>query len=714
MVLRSWSLLLVAGCVTAGGGQVELVEPTPIVLALVELDSEARASRVAPDAMRRHVVAQLRARALVASPEDEGLHSGLAMARDTRTRLAALARESEAPHLLLVEAEAFFYSQLSGRYRWTVSVRLTLATRGALDRAVRRDFELPVFLSFDHQREAAALSAAAPQIAARVGGLCDEYFAPGAAATPAQGRVRGDLIYFVLVDRFENGDPKNDRGVDLADPAAWHGGDLQGVIDRLDWLEDLGVGTVWLSPLYRSRSRKLGDHAAFHGYWVWDHHAAEPRFGGWEAIRKLSNAVHARGMRLMLDIVLNHVGYDAPLTKQYPDWFHTNGDIEDWSDPKQLVEYDVHGLPDLAVEKEEVYDYLMAHARRWIERANVDGFRLDAVKHLPMDFWRRFNTEIRAFAGDDFVILGEYLDGDPAKLVDVATRGGFDALFDLPLHYALVDVFCRDAPVGRIGAVLKWDRRYPEGYRGATMLDSHDLPRILSACNSEQARVARALDFLFLMRGSPTLTYGTEVGLEGRSEPHNRADMVFDEAHPLRAHVVALARRRAEYPALRSGQTQIVALAEHALALVRGNDEEARVVFLNNGDAPQTLRLPGGATRTVPGRTIEIAPVDFEFSRGGRRTVEVDASGAPLGEQDRLVMVGAGVSLGHWSPVQAPTFERAAGAARLSLSVEDGVLEYKLAILREDEVEWEPGPNRYFFVPSGRGPLALSLTWRPG
>ena len=192
------------------------------------------------------------------------------MKRTTAQRLAVLANAPNDPELLvLVETRTRFYSQLNGRYRWTVDAKITLAKPGARDEAVSVEADIPVFLDFDHQREGEALAAAGPRIADEVARLADEIIPglgagalraiPGVkVAGPAVRKAKtarpAESIYFVFVDRFANGDEKNDGEIALDDPQAFHGGDLQGVLDKLDHLQGLGISTVWLSPVFAMRT----------------------------------------------------------------------------------------------------------------------------------------------------------------------------------------------------------------------------------------------------------------------------------------------------------------------------------------------------------------------------------------------------------------------------------------------------------------------------
>lgn len=372
-----WSVCLVAfglGCMPKVPKQ-RLAERAKVAVVYVVDAARVGEPESPPDALKRAVAAELDQRNLevVELPLDV-----LGGQRLTDARLDGLKKAAgDAPLVLLIEQRVTFFSQLDGRYRWEVGTTVTAARGGGAP--VKDPFELPVVLMYDHERQKEAIAQAAPDVATRTGALLDALLAgssdlPKAPATvgkapkaaPVGTPFQPRAIYFVMVDRFFNGDRSNDGDADPADPHGFHGGDLDGLTAKLDWIRALGVDTVWLSPISRMRTSKWHGYGAFHGYWTWDLGQVEPRFGDEAALKRLREALDARGMKLVLDVVVNHVGPDAPLLTQHPDWFHRKGGVTDWTNPTQLVDYDVHGLPDLATEKPEVYRYLVAGTRRWL------------------------------------------------------------------------------------------------------------------------------------------------------------------------------------------------------------------------------------------------------------------------------------------------------------------------------------------------------------
>ncbi len=768
-------LLLLAslGCATTPAGKADMRtgETFTVAAAFVRDEVHQRKSSAVPDELVQDVVESLERRGLdVRLIGDDGYHESVAAVRTTPGRLAALAREADDEVLMvLVETRATFYSQLSGRYRWTVDARLSLAPAADPGGAFAADVQAPAFLFYDHEREDEAVAEVAGRISREVNALVDEMLDAGMPETlngeggsetkpSASGEdapkgavigdwtplapTRSDAIYFAMIDRFARSDD-SDGTNSPDDPHSFWGGDIDGMRERLDWLEDLGVGTLWISPVYLSREDDFHGWGAFHGYWVEDHKSIWTRLGTFDELRGLSDDLRNRGMRLLLDIVVNHVGYDAPLMTERPEWFNRRGPIADWSCPEQLLYHDVHGLPDLDQHNPEVYDYLLDHALFWIDRVRPDGFRLDAVKHVPMSFWARFNADVKEHAGDDFYLLGEDLDGDPVGLAETLHHGGFDALFDFPVHFALRDVFCEGASLGRLASVLSMDHLYgPDaGERMVTFLDNHDLPRIAGLCGGDTGRVKKALLSLVGLRGAPAITWGTEIGLDGVEEPENRAPMRFDYEHPMREKLARALAVRKSHPRLLDADSVFERVEDDAMVLIRLSTNPV-VLAVNRGEEPLEVRAFDAPVETgrsllngevfdgdikVPPRSVrlvELQPSCTESMQrhlqqianehgttlqpGSPRKIVLRLSGPP-NEEGRIVLAGAGEALGHWDVERAPGFEEDVAVVELPSGL---VAEYKLARRTETETRWEEGPNRYLLVPPGEEPLELDLEWR--
>lgn len=405
---------------------------------------------------------------------------------------------------------------------------------------------------------------------------------------------KDQIFYFVLLDRFSNGEKSNDSEVDLRDPFAFHGGDLRGLIKRLDYLERLGITGIWLSPVFQNREPKFFKHSSYHGYWPWDFWNPDPRFGTFSELEELRKETRKKQMRLLLDVVVNHMGYDAEFAVANPDWFNQNGNIEDWNDEFQLLHHNIFGLPDFASEKPVVKKFFKLVGRHWLQKVEPDGFRLDAVKHVPLEFWRDFNAEMRQAGGQDFMLLGEYLHGDPVAFKNVWRQGDFTSLFDFPLYYTIKEVFAQRQSCLKLASRLYFDRNYPDGQILATFVDNHDLDRFYTLCDENPDRYMLALTFIMTVRGIPVLCYGDEQGLTGHEgpKPLNRGDMVFDEESALFKKTQRLIKLRKENLPFRRGLHCHLFADDTALAYARLTPDAIGVTVINNSDQPRQLVFP--------------------------------------------------------------------------------------------------------------------------
>lgn len=295
--------------------------------------------------------------------------------------------------------------------------------------------------------------------------------------------------------------------------------------------------------------------------------------------------------------------------------------------------------------------------------ARPDGFRLDAVKHLPLEFWAKFNGSF------DFMLLGELLDGDPGLVAKTWKEGRFTSMFDFPLGFAIADVFCRGESPSKLAAVLTNDRRYPDASALVTLVDNHDLPRILSQCGGDVGKVKQALSFLIAMRGTPSIIWGTEAGFEGAKEPDNRQSMRFVE-HPLKEHIAKWMKLRADSFALREGAAVPIAVSKERVVIAR--------------------IAPDGTTVNVKIEAGRVTLEEAERSQVPKATKRVTLSGTGA-------VVGSGPEFGDWDRTRAKP---------LPLTVDlplNGAFEFKRII----NGKWEAGPNRLLFVTDQTASISL-------
>jgi hypothetical protein len=426
-------------------------------------------------------------------------------------------------------------------------------------------------------------------------------------------------------------------------------------------------------------------------------------------------------MSLVMDMVLNHVGYDTKLVTEHPDWFHGKGTITDWNDPVQLTTYDVHGLPDLDQQKPEVYNYLLSASAHWIEDLAPIGFRLDAVKHVGSDFWGRFTRDIRAQSDAPLAMIGELYNGDPAAIAKGFVSDGFSHLFDFPLYFAMNEVFCQGQDVGRLASILSLDRLYPDPSRLITFADNHDLPRVWSACGEKSARVEALLTFMLSARGIPSVNYGTEVSLAGEGEPQNRSDMRFSDSAPLATLIQTLLQVRRAHPLFQHARDLPYLVDKEHYAYLRVGAKESALVALNMGTELWTVSHPafaqGGVSDAISGESVGTA--GLEIAPGTTRVFLLAATESPayqalvqqsqapaalqrvvvLAQADAsdLRLVGGGPELGNWNPDLAPRGKALKdGRFRFELMLPLHTTgAFKLVRVEAGRPEWEERGNRF-------------------
>ena len=387
------------------------------------------------------------------------------------------------------------------------------------------------------------------------------------------------IIYFLLTDRFADGDSSNnDQGAGEYDPAndkKYHGGDLKGIADKIDYLEDLGVTAVWITPPVANMWwDPTVSSAGYHGYWAENFREVDKHLGSLETMQNLARTLHGRGMYLIQDIVCNHVGnffyYKGPYdpknpgrhfksnTKAAPHGYptqkpfdqndatdrddrkaaiyHFTPDIVDMNDTKQVLNYQLNGLDDLNTRNPVVRNALKDSYAYWIKEAGIDGFRLDSVIHTTRDFWIDFlhstdlkHPGVKVFAKslgkDDFFSFGEVwqnatpYDDNPDKIgaayLGSPAHPGMDGILNFPLHNALTQVFVDGEPTALLSHRLNNAMTlYRDPQKLVNFVDNHDMDRI--AARTDPRSVAGALTFLMTMPGIPALYYGTEQGFKER------------------------------------------------------------------------------------------------------------------------------------------------------------------------------------------------------
>ncbi|WP_346073000.1 pullulanase-type alpha-1,6-glucosidase [Streptomyces thermogriseus] len=560
----------------------------------------------------------------------------------------------------------------------------------------------------------AALAAAlAPPLAARAATPPAPPSDARLAAEPARHDLTREQFYFVLPDRFANGDTSNDRGrltgsrlvtgYDPTDKGFYQGGDLKGLIDRLDYIKGLGTTAIWLAPIFKNQPvQGTGKEASagYHGYWITDFTRVDPHFGTNEDLKALVSKAHAKGMKVFFDVITNHtadvVGYkdesraylskgafpyltkdgrpfdDAdyadggrrfpavdessfpytpavPAAKKdlkVPSWLNDPAMYHNRGDSTFAGESSGHGdfagLDDLWTERPEVVSGMKKIYQRWVKDFGIDGFRVDTVKHVNMEFWTQWATALDTYAArhgrKNFFMFGEVFSADTSVTAPYVTQGRLDATLDFPFQEAARAYVSQGGSAKKLAGVFADDYKYTtdkaNAYEQVTFLGNHDMGRIgyflkqdnPKATDAELVRKSRfAHELMFLSRGNPVVYYGDEQGFTGSGGDKDARQTMFaskvadyldddrigtDRTHahdaydttaPLYRHIAALAKLRKDHPALADGvQTERYAADGPGVYAVTRTDARTGaeyIVAFNNADDARTATFATGSAR---------------------------------------------------------------------------------------------------------------------
>ncbi|WP_424187505.1 alpha-amylase family glycosyl hydrolase [Actinokineospora sp. G85] len=518
--------------------------------------------------------------------------------------------------------------------------------------------------------------------------------------------LRGERFYFVMPDRFANGDPRNDRGgandpdrlktgYDPADKSFYHGGDLPGLRSKLDYLDGMGITALWMTPMFANQwvqGSGADTSAGYHGYWTTDFTRLDPHFGTTEDMRALIRDAHRRGIKVFFDIVANHTAdiidyaeggqdyistgaspyLDAqgnvvdikaaagkpgfpeldpatsfPYTpvvrpgppKKVPDWlndpalYHNRGDSTFSGESNEYGDF--AGLDDLMTENPRVVEGMKRIFTHWIDTLGIDGYRVDTVKHVNMEFWRALAPHVRAYAKSrgkrDFFVFGEVYDSSAANTSRYTTEGRMQATLDFPFQSGALD-FLSGKGSARLAEVLTDDDRYTDADSNAsslpTFLGNHDMGRMAWMLRAAGIPEEQLLDrlklgnaLMYLWRGNPVVYYGDEQGFAGgggdklarqsmfgsktpefageRLIGSDRTGAVdnFDTSHPLYRQLADLARFVDRDRVWAEGNQTLRHSQGDVLAFSRStkNDQREHLVVANSGAAAATVEVPASS-----------------------------------------------------------------------------------------------------------------------
>lgn len=426
--------------------------------------------------------------------------------------------------------------------------------------------------------------------------------------------VEKTVWYQIFPERFANGDSTNDP----QDTKSWnpnehprrqdfYGGDLQGVINHLDYLKQLGVNGLYFNPIFKAPSN--------HKYDTQDYYQIDPHFGDAQLFKKMVALAHQKGMRVMLDAVFNHIGDQSPMWQdvlkngqdsKYADWFHINrfpvtytptDNFEFAKDATyDTFDYTPH-MPKLNTANPKVQDWLLDIAGYWVREFDIDAWRLDVANEIDHHFWRRFHNEMLTLK-DDFYILGEiwhsaqpWLNGDE-----------FTGVMNYDYTGAIINHFIKhelssQGLVDRLSHQLMLYRDQTNAMM-FNVLDSHDTARIMTLANEDDQLVRQTLAFTFLQPGSPSIYYGTEYGMTGGNDPDCRKPMNwYPDAKAIAMHDFVrdlIKWRKEHWQLIAQGTIELTALNDNQGVVIkrRRNNQQLVAVFNTSSEPLQVTLVP--------------------------------------------------------------------------------------------------------------------------
>ena len=496
------------------------------------------------------------------------------------------------------------------------------------------------------------------------------------------------VIYFAFLDRLANGDPSLDHSEGAtASGGGYEGGDVQGLLDLLPYLDDLGVTVLWLSNLQdNAEGAYEGDcgqtYAGYHAYWPDAPRAPEEHFGSEATIEQLIDAAHARGMRVIMDWVANHVHENHPYATDHPDWFNDDGICKDsvggqtnWDRIPESCAFAPY-LPDIDYSQPDAMMAMLGDAMWWATTYELDGFRVDAVKHMPhsVSYNLQHLVEARiehptAGLANDFYTVGETFDSYD-RIRSYIGDDQLDGQFDFDLYHAIRGAFLSsDTDLASLYGAYDTSRAVYGEAPMSTFLGNHDVLRFISEgsegwvdpCQGGQITHAPSptepwpyeslrlgWTFLFTMPGRPLVYYGDELGMPGRGDPDNRQPMWWhtggdvagiDSVEAMAArvgaeqaatvrHVAALAKARREHPALYRGGWTEWWNEWDLYAVARQADGDQALVLLNRSFEDRSLTNGLSFAGLTDGTYTDVLSGQTFTASGDRLTVDVPARGS--------------------------------------------------------------------------------------
>ena len=437
---------------------------------------------------------------------------------------------------------------------------------------------------------------------------------------------KDDMIYFILTDRFYDGDIDNNYDVDKNNPKKRHGGDLRGIIQKLDYIKSLGSTAIWITPIMKN------EKDGYHGYWIEDFYEVDPHLGTLEDMKELVKKSHDMDMKVILDYVVNHTGYNSPWLddENYKDWFNENKTISNWSNQEEVENGWLAGLPDLNFSNAEVREYFIENALWWIEQTGIDGMRLDTVKHVPRDFWSEFVERIND-KYPDFFFLGEVW-SENVRYFKSYSDTGITGMTNYPLYKGIITTFREYGNTNNLKTAIREDSNFTNPSMNGIFIDNHDNIRFPSIHRNNPVEYHKqALTFIMSYPAIPVIYYGNEIGMDGHDDPDNRRDMQWDniEGNEVFQYFNFLSNLRSE-AVIREGAFNLLETDNFTLSYIIETQDEFLLYIINIFDRDTivelSLDLPDQEVRSVLDDDvisisnnllkIDLKPLDIRIYRG--------------------------------------------------------------------------------------------------
>lgn len=466
---------------------------------------------------------------------------------------------------------------------------------------------------------------------------------------------RSAVLYFVFVDRFKNGDTSNDAPIANVETAAnYQGGDYQGVIDELDagYFDDLGVNALWLTvPMDNTSDIGAGadghDYSAYHGYWPKNLDQVEEHFGDMTSLRTLVTKAHDRNIKVIFDYAMNQVHLSSPTYTQHPDWFWpldydgkhcVCGEDCAWDGYEGRRCWFRDYLPDWNYQNPDARSASIDNALFWVQQTGIDGFRLDAVKHIETvwisDLRTRVNQEVDQ-SKVPFYMVGETFETGNRDLIrQFVGPDLLDGQFDFPLRGAIVEnILRRSGTFYDLDGFLATNDTYYPGVM-STFIGNHDIARVIQTALNQPwgawdnggtsnwtnqpslpnyrapfERLGLGFAFLLTTKGIPLIYYGDEIGMPGSGDPDNRRMMQFDGLSEDQAwlfdRIKQLGKIRKENPVLWRGTRTTVSVSNDTYCYSMSEGADVLYVAMNRGDLPGSVdNLPATTVDLLTGETV--------------------------------------------------------------------------------------------------------------